>query len=177
MVSPTEESKIQYVLHETSFHEFEPANIVVENASGPLNPSGSFTLLGDLYLNRDRTELRITVNAKGPYFTLEGAPEKLTWDVKASLQINNELIQKKNISREHPFYLGMQGIRYDTIIGEATFELPPANIDNSYSLYLEGSYFANFGPYAFLASPQFPPIFGKRVYVRKVFKIDVEYIK
>lgn len=167
----TESEVLMYVLDETEFHESKFANIVVENASGPGNPSASFTLFGHVSLSENNRNIMASVSAKGAIFSREAGLEKVTWFVEATLKKNQETIGEKRVAPQHEKYW----TRPDTtVVGEVTFELPPPNKTDIIELHIKGSYVADFGPYASSAIPVFPPIFGSQVYAEKTFTLRVE---
>lgn len=166
-------STLQYVLEETNFSEWKLANIVVENASGPLHPSASFGFYGHLALSDNGANLTIHVNAKGARFSPEAGLNRVTWIVTASLLNDGETILKQPVIQHYRYLIAPGTI----VVGEATFQLPPPEMKNSLSLFLEGTYIADFGPYSFTMFPQFPPLSGRTVYVRKSFPIRVEHAR
>lgn len=93
----TTSEKLKYALDETSFHESKFANIIVENASGPIHPSASFTLFGSILLSPDNQHVTVDVTAKGVQFSPEAGLERVDWMVTAELKKKTMRASVKNM--------------------------------------------------------------------------------
>ena len=84
---------------------------LVENASGPLHPSASFGLYGNLVLSDSGENFTIHVNAKGAQFSPEAGLNKVIWIVTASLLNDQQIILKQPVIQYYRYWINRDSCR------------------------------------------------------------------